>query len=189
MGALQDLWPHPWQHLCPLSGSPSGEEQLDVCISFSSPFSPGEGAVCGAEHGQQCWRSLAGLLLCADVAAAGRNSEFLRGHSCHSSAGAPSPPRSRLQRLLLKTISMAPLQAPIPFHTPGVEANPPSLARSCIQSLLAAAVLFQNVQDGTPRLPGGLLESRRDARGAQVPCKYKSIHILLFSPLFTPLNC
>lgn len=78
---------------------------VDPCISLLLPVSPWRrGCVCGAgltgslleELQQRGWVSLAALH--SDVGAAGRNSEFLRGHSCHSCAGPcplPAPPISR----------------------------------------------------------------------------------------------
>lgn len=163
---------------------------IGPCISLFSPRPPKRGAVCAGSSAQDpCRRRLGteGLYepSClapaprSDVGAAGRNSKFLRGHSSHSSAGLPWPPpshsppgtRACLQQLLLKPISMAPFQTCVSFHTPGWKQLPPTpCPEAFIQRLLAAAVLFQRVQniaasagqEGDLRLRWGLLESKQE---------------------------
>lgn len=104
-----------------------------------------KGAVCvGLSTQGLCWRRLRAEGLCEpsclapaphrDVGGAGRNSEFLRGHSSHSCTGPLWPPRTQacLQPLLLKPIAMAPFQTRIPysFSHARVEANLPLVTPS-----------------------------------------------------------
>lgn len=166
----------PWPRFSP--SSPMGSSRPHGSIACL----PVRGAVCvGLSRRDPCRRRPGAEGLCepsclapsprSDVGAAGRNSEFLRGHSSHSCAGPPWPPphrgpppatRARLQRLLLKPISMAPFQTHISFHTPGWKQTPPPCPEAFIQRLLAAPVLFQRAQsiaaasvgqEGALRLP------------------------------------
>lgn len=149
---------------CPRRSSPSavGSRPPPTRPPSSAPARAERGPPCGTGGGSGAGRGWTRPPAAArsDAGAAGRNSGFLRGHSCHSSAGPPRP-----------AACSGCSGNPVPWHLSRpllllarrAGSSSPPRPRAVTRSLVAAAVLFQGPrssavcagQRGARRLPWG----------------------------------
>lgn len=172
---------------------------VDPCISLLLPVSPWRrGCVCGAgltgslleELQQRGWVSLAALR--SDVGAAGRNSEFLRGHSCHSCAGPCPLPAPPSPEAVTESHFHGTFPGPYSFSHARAGSKPPLPAPEPLSRAFSQRLYFSRMCRTEPH---GFLEGSWEAGGMhrlvlehRFPTS-KSIQVFVSSPLLMLFNC